>query len=77
VPHRKWTSPDDANKVLTELGLNDKERHSTELISPSEAEKVLSAKGITPKAKRGEDKPKSPLDGVITRGEKKPTISKL
>jgi len=77
VPHRKWTSPDDANKVLIELGLNDKERYSTELISPSEAEKVLSAKGIIPKAKRGEDKPKSPLNGVITRGEKKPTISKL
>lgn len=77
VPHRKWSDEDKANKVLTDLGLSAKERYSVTLITPSEAEKALTAKGAIPKPKRGEAKPKTVLDKIITRGEKKPTISKL
>ena len=76
-PHRKWENDDEANKVLSDLGLTAKERYSVTLITPSDAEKLLTAKGLIPKAKRGEAKPKTVLDKVITRGEKKPTIAKL
>ncbi|MFM7010066.1 MAG: DUF2800 domain-containing protein [Betaproteobacteria bacterium] len=77
TPRRKWEDDDKANKVLSDLGLTAKERYSVTLITPSEAEKVLTSKGVIPKPKRGEAKPKSPLDKVVTRGEKTPTIAKL
>jgi hypothetical protein len=77
VPHRKWENEEKANKILSDLGLTAKERYSVTLITPSEAEKVLTAKGVIAKPKRGESKPKTALDVVITRGERKPTIARL
>ena len=77
TPHRKWTSDDEANKVLSDMGLTAKERYSVTLITPSEAEKALTAKGFLRKPKRGERKDETPLDGIITRGDKKPTIARL
>jgi len=77
TPHRKWEDEEKANKVLADLGLTAKERYSVTLISPSEAEKVLTSKGVIPAVKRGEPKPKTKLDKLITRGERKPTIAKL
>lgn len=77
TPHRKWEDEEKANKVLTGLGLTPKERYSVTLITPTEAEKVLTVKGVIAKPKRGESKLKTPLDKIITRGERKPTIAKL
>lgn len=77
VPHRKWENEEKANKILSDLGLTAKERYSVTLITPSEAEKVLMAKGVIAKPKRGESKPKTALDDVITRGERKKTIARL
>ena len=78
VPHRKWVDEDKAEKVLTDMGLTPKERYSVSLITPTQAEAALTAKGVIAKPKRGEPKPRVPkLDKIITRGEKKPTISKI
>jgi Protein of unknown function (DUF2800) len=78
VPHRKWVDEDKAEKVLTDMGLTPKERYSVSLITPTQAEAMLTSKGVIAKPVRGQPKPRvAKLDKIITRGEKKPTITKI
>lgn len=76
VARRVWLDEEKANKLLTKLGLETKERYEVSLLSPSKAETALRAKGVIARKKRGEARQPSPLADVIAYTEQSPSIGK-
>jgi len=74
---RIWQDEEKANKVLTKMGLETKERYEVSLLSPAKAEAALVAKGKIPRKKRGQPRQNTPLDDVIAYTDGNPTIRKI
>lgn len=74
--HRVWADDEQANTLLSKLGLEKQERYSVELLSPAQAEKALKAKKLWPRGKAATDFA-SPLDKVVAYTERNPSISKV
>jgi len=73
---RKWTDEEEANKLLTKLGIPTPDRYTVALISPAAAEDVLKKAKKWPAKQRGVKQEFTPLDKVLTRTEPNPTIRK-
>lgn len=74
---RVWVDEDKANAAIAKLGIEPKERFEVALKSPAKLEEVLVAKGLQERRKRGQPRPKSPLDKHIALTEGNPTIVKV
>lgn len=74
---RVWVDEDKANTAIAKLGIEPKERFEVALKSPAKLEEVLVAKGLQERRKRGQPRPKSPLDKHIALTEGNPTIVKV
>jgi hypothetical protein len=73
---RIWVSDEEANELLSELGLEKKERFKVELLTPAQAEKKLKEKKLWPKKPRGSAGADfvDPLHGVLDYTDRNPTI---